>query len=68
MRGLQAGLVLVRAQWRAEVRPDPWQPRFEMARRRLVPVAEAFGSIWIEDGYEPMYRRIFVEAALPVGP
>ena len=46
--------------------PDPWQPRFEMARRRLVPVAEAFDSIWIEDGYGPLYRRTFVEAALPV--
>jgi ADP-ribose pyrophosphatase YjhB (NUDIX family) len=26
VRGSQAGLVLVRALWRAEVRPDPWQP------------------------------------------
>ena len=60
------GLVLIRALWRAEVRPDPWQPRFEMARRRLVPVAEAFDSIWTEDGYGPMSRRTFVEAALPV--
>jgi hypothetical protein len=46
----------------------PRQPRFEVVRRRLVPIAEAFDSIWIEDGYGPMYRRILVEAALPVGP
>jgi ADP-ribose pyrophosphatase YjhB (NUDIX family) len=68
VRGPEAGLVLVRALWRAEVRPDPWQPRFEIVGRRLVPVAEAFDSIWIEPGFGPLYRRIFVEAALPVRP
>jgi hypothetical protein len=39
-----------------------------MVGRRLVPVAEAFDSLWIEDGFAPLYRRIFVEAALPVRP
>lgn len=68
VRGSQAGLVLVRALWRAQVRPDPWQPRFEIVGRRLVPVAEAFDSLWIEEGFGPLYRRIFVEAALPVRP
>jgi ADP-ribose pyrophosphatase YjhB (NUDIX family) len=66
VRGSQAGLVLVRALWRAEASPDPWRPRFEMTRRRLVPVAEAFDGVWIEPGFGPMYRRIFLEAALPV--
>jgi hypothetical protein len=66
VQGPQAGLALVRALWRAEVRLDPWQPRFEIVRRRLVPVVEAFDSMSIEDGYGPMYRRIFVEAALPL--
>jgi hypothetical protein len=68
VRGSQAGLVLVRALWRAEVRPDPWQPRFEIVGRRLVPVAEAFDSIWIEPGFGPLYHRIFLEAALPIRP
>ncbi len=68
VRGPELGLVLVRALWRAEVRLDPWQPRFEMVRRRPVPVAEAFASMWIEDGYRPMYRRIFAEAGLPTEP
>jgi ADP-ribose pyrophosphatase YjhB (NUDIX family) len=68
VRGSQAGVVLVRALWRAEVRPDPWQPRFEIVKRRLVPVAEAFDSMWIEPGFGPMYRRVFLEAGLPVGP
>jgi ADP-ribose pyrophosphatase YjhB (NUDIX family) len=66
VRGLEAGLVLVRALWRAEVRPDPWLPRFEIVGRRLVPVAEAFDSLWIEAGFGPLYRRIFLEAALPI--
>jgi len=58
--------VLVRALWRAEVRLDPSQPRFEIAQRRLVPVAEAFDGIWIEDGFGPLSRRVFLEAALPI--
>ena len=60
--------MLVRALWRAEVRLDPWRPRFEMAGRRLVPAAGAYASMWIEDGYGPVYRRTFFEAALPAGP
>jgi hypothetical protein len=63
---IAGGLVLVRALWRAQVRLDPWQPRFEIVGRRLVPVAEAFDSLWIEEGFGPLYRRIFLEAALPV--
>jgi hypothetical protein len=30
-----------------------------------VPTAAAFGTIWIEDGHEPMYCRAFAEAGLP---
>jgi ADP-ribose pyrophosphatase YjhB (NUDIX family) len=67
IRGPEAGLVLVRAIWRAQVQLDPWQPRFEMVDRRLAPRAEAFNSLWIEDGYGAMYRRIFAEAAIPIG-
>jgi len=61
------GLVLVRALWLAEVRPDPWQPQFEIARRRLVPCAEAFDSIWIEAGFGPLYRRISSRPRFPSG-
>jgi ADP-ribose pyrophosphatase YjhB (NUDIX family) len=59
LRGHEAGLVLVRAHWRAEVRLDPWQPRHEMVGRRLVPLAEAYESMWVPDGLEPVFRRIF---------
>jgi ADP-ribose pyrophosphatase YjhB (NUDIX family) len=39
--GHERGLVLVRSYWRAEVEVEPHEPRFEVRRRRLVPVAEA---------------------------
>src|SRR6266536_4768882 len=32
--GPEEGLVLVRSMWRAEVRLEPWAPRFEIAHRR----------------------------------
>lgn len=36
VRGHEAGRVLVRAHWLAQVRVDAWQPRFEMVRRALL--------------------------------
>jgi ADP-ribose pyrophosphatase YjhB (NUDIX family) len=65
VRGPQEGLVLIRSMWRAEVRMDPWDPRFEMAHRRLLPMEEAFQSLTIPKGLGPFYRRLFVEAAIP---
>lgn len=65
VRGHEAGLVLVRAFWRAEVKLDPWEPGFEMVGRRLVPAGQALASMWIQDGLDPMYRRIFTEAGEP---
>jgi ADP-ribose pyrophosphatase YjhB (NUDIX family) len=64
VRGFEQGLVLVRAHWRAEVRLDPWQPAHEMTHRRLVPAGQAEATMWIEDGLQPMYARIFAEAAI----
>jgi ADP-ribose pyrophosphatase YjhB (NUDIX family) len=65
VRGHEEGLVLVRSVWRAEVRVDPWAPRFEIAHRRLVPAGEAFDRLAIPDGFDPIYRRMFLEAGLP---
>jgi 8-oxo-dGTP pyrophosphatase MutT (NUDIX family) len=45
LRGLEKGLVLVRSLWRAEVRLERWQPRFEMTHRRLVPAVNRPGFI-----------------------
>jgi hypothetical protein len=36
---------------------------FEMTHRRLVPADTAYTAMWIEDGFQPMYRRIFAESA-----
>jgi hypothetical protein len=71
LRGPEQGLVLVRSLWRAEVRLEAWQPRFEIAHRRLVPADDALGQIFRQprfpDGLRPLYRRIFAEAGLPFG-
>jgi ADP-ribose pyrophosphatase YjhB (NUDIX family) len=42
VRGPEQGLVLVRSHWRAEVVLHPWEPRFEMTHRLLVPAGDAF--------------------------
>jgi len=62
VRGPQEGLVLVRSMWRAEVRLDAWEPRFEMDHRRLLSAEEAFPFLTIPDGLGPFYRRLFAEA------
>lgn len=64
VRGFQQGLVLVRSLWRAEVRLERWQPRFEMTHRRLVPAGRALEVMAVEDGMDPIYRRMFLEAGL----
>ena len=65
VRGTEEGLVLVRSMWRAEVRLQRWAPRFEITHRRLVPADDALRSVTIaEPGVGPIYRRMFVEAAI----
>jgi ADP-ribose pyrophosphatase YjhB (NUDIX family) len=69
VRGPQEGLALVRSHWRAEVRVQRRQPRFEMTHRRLVPADEALRSLTIPEGLRSLYRRMFAEAAIcAVGP
>jgi ADP-ribose pyrophosphatase YjhB (NUDIX family) len=65
LRGPEAGLVLVRSMWRAEVRLQRWAPRFEIAHRRLVPAREALRAVVsAEPAVGPIYRRMFAEAAI----
>jgi ADP-ribose pyrophosphatase YjhB (NUDIX family) len=64
LRGPQEGLVLVRSHWRAEVRVLRWEPQFEMTHRRLVPADAALWALTIPDGLQPLYRRMFAEAAI----
>jgi ADP-ribose pyrophosphatase YjhB (NUDIX family) len=69
VRGRQEGLVLVRSHWRAEVRVQRWQPRFEMTHRRLVPADQAVRSLTIAQGLRSLYRRMHAETAIAgVGP
>jgi ADP-ribose pyrophosphatase YjhB (NUDIX family) len=62
LRGPEAGLVLVRALWRADVRLEDWSAEYEMTARRLVPQRAVWDALSIPAGYEPIYRRILVEA------
>jgi hypothetical protein len=61
-------VVLVRSHWRAEVRVQRWQPRFEMSHRRLVPADDALGHMTIPEGPGSLYRQVFAQAAIsPAG-
>ncbi len=64
LTGSEEGLVLVRSIWRAEVELMSWEPRFEIAHRRIVPSAELMLHLWMEEGFEPIYHRALVEAGL----
>jgi ADP-ribose pyrophosphatase YjhB (NUDIX family) len=62
--GPENGLVLVRSIWRAEVDLMPWEPRFEIAHRRVISTNEVLSNLWIEVGSEPIFYRSLREAAL----
>jgi hypothetical protein len=51
-------LVLVRSHWRAEVRVQRWQPRFEMSHRRLVRADDALGYLTIPEGLDSLLDLI----------
>jgi len=64
LTGPEAGRELVRSVWRAEVELRPWEPRYEIAHRRVVPATELQSHLWMEEGFEPIYRRALAEAGL----
>ena len=64
LSGPEKGRVLVRSVWRAEVELLPWEPRFEIAHRRVVRADELLSTLWMEEGFEPIYHRALKEAAL----
>jgi ADP-ribose pyrophosphatase YjhB (NUDIX family) len=67
LTGPEQGRVLVRSVWLAEVELMPWEPRFEIAHRRVVPATDLLAHLWMEPGFEPIYRRALVEAGLVRG-
>lgn len=64
LTGLEQGRVLVRSVWRAEVELMPREPRFEIRHRRVVAATELLTHLWMEQGFEPIYRRALLEAGL----
>jgi len=52
LTGAEQNRALVRSVWLATVDVQPWQPRFEIAHRRLVRASEVLAHLWMEDGYE----------------
>ena len=64
LTGPEADLVLVRSVWRAEIELMPWEPRFEIAHRRVVPATELLSHLWMEEGFAPIYYRALTEAGL----
>lgn len=64
LTGTEEGLVLIRSIWRAEVDLRPWEPRFEIAHRRVVPANELLSHLWMEDGMEAIFHRALTEAGL----
>ncbi|MET7418968.1 NUDIX domain-containing protein [Dactylosporangium sp. NPDC005555] len=63
--GRELGVVLVRSFWRAEVLLDPWEPRFEVPHRRVVPSAAAGDEVWdVADGSARIIARVLREAGL----
>jgi ADP-ribose pyrophosphatase YjhB (NUDIX family) len=64
LTGPEEGRVLVRSVWRAVVELMPWEPRFEIVHRRVVPATDLLSHLWIEEGFEPIYRRALREARL----
>ena len=65
IRGDEAGLILVRSLWRAEVEVLPWQPRFETTARRIETQSEAWRILKDANPFTAaLYRRWFEEAGL----
>src|SRR5258708_3594109 len=64
LTGPEEGLVLVRSVWRAEVELMSWEPRYEIAHRRVVPATELLAPLRMEGGFEPVYHRALAEAGL----
>ena len=64
LSGHEKGLVLVRSMWRASVELAEWNPQFEIPHRRVVPAGEWRSNIYIDEGWEPIMQRMFIEAGL----
>ena len=63
--GHHKGEVLVRALWRADVELAPWEPKFEIAHRRLVDAEHVADHLAVAGHpFAPIIRRTLHEAAV----
>ncbi len=62
--GPRVGRVTVRSLWRAEVDLVSWEPRFEVAHRRVVAPAEVVDQLTLADGLTRIISRGLHEAAI----
>jgi ADP-ribose pyrophosphatase YjhB (NUDIX family) len=65
LTGPERGTVLVRSVWRADVELRPWEARFEIADRRVVPPATVEEALLLgSHPFAAIIRRELAEAAL----
>lgn len=62
LAGPEAGKVLVRSVWVANVTVLPWRPAHEIKVRRVVPLDEVLDVLSFPEGQLPIYRRWIEEA------
>lgn len=62
VQGHEAGLIVVRSFWRAEVSLAPWQPLFEITHRCVVRSEQAL--FYLPAVFLPIFRRAFREAGI----
>ncbi len=65
LKGEEAGLVLIRSLWCAEVALRPWEPGHETTGRRVVPPDQALEQVRFGDW--PLSRRWFRDALVARG-
>lgn len=64
LTGPQAGRVIVRSLWRAEVDLAPWEPQFEITHRRVAPIAGVIDQLAIPDSLARIISRALHEATM----
>jgi hypothetical protein len=65
LTGPERGTVLVRSVWRADVELRPWEARFEIADRRVVPPGAVEEALSLgSHPFAAIIRRELAEAAL----
>jgi ADP-ribose pyrophosphatase YjhB (NUDIX family) len=65
VEGRERGRVLVRSMWRADVELGPWDPRFEIPHRRVVPAADVAAELAVDaHPFAAFLRRELHEAGV----